>query len=206
MKDILKANKYYFATILIFVFLGGLSLLVFSRDEISLWINWNYGLYLDRIILLSNRIGDVEFSFITVFFIWILKGWKWALKAAVCFLGVLLLTQFLKYVIFPGALRPTMHFGEGVLRLLDGVKQLETESFPSGHTSAAFSIATFLALFKSGRNWNLIFAFFALMVAYGRIYLSQHFMTDIYTGMLIGVSVTLLIFCYYPHKLNPADA
>ena len=206
MKKLLNSNRYYFLTILIFVIVGGLLLLIVPRDNISLWINGNYHLYLDRFFLIFNGIGDVEFSIITVFFILILKDWKWALKAALCFIGVMLITQCLKYLVFPGTLRPVLYFPEGILRLIEGVDQLETESFPSGHTSASFSLATFFALYKNGKNWNFIFAFFALIVAYGRIYMSQHFMTDIYVGMLIGVIVTTLIYCYYPQKLEPAHA
>jgi Membrane-associated phospholipid phosphatase len=204
--EFLKSNKYYFITILFFTIFGGVLLLLIPRDAISLWINRNYHLYLDKSILFFNEIGSLKFSLITIFFFWVLTDWKWALKAAVCFIGVMLVTQLLKHLIFPGTLRPTLYFQEDVLRLIEGVKQLETESFPSGHTSAAFSIATFFALFKSGKNWNFVFAFFALIVAYGRIYMSQHFMTDIYVGMLVGVVVTTLIYCYYPKKLEPVYA
>lgn len=204
IKELVKTNKYYFITVLCFTVLGGILLLLIPRDTISLWINHNYHHFLDKSFLFFNKIGTVEFSLITVSFFLIFKGWKWALKAGICFLCVMLITQILKYLVFPGTLRPTLYFQEGVLRLIEGVKQLETESFPSGHTSAAFSIATFLALYKSGRNWNCIFAFFALIVAYGRVYLSQHFVTDIYMGMLIGIVVTSLIYVYYPQKMDPS--
>lgn len=203
MKSLLRENKYYFITVLTFVVAGGLLLLFVPRDEVSLWINHNYHHYLDQSFLFFNRIGDIGFSFIAVFVFWGVGGWKWGLKAAVCFVSVMLVTQAFKHLIFPGTLRPTLHFEEGMLRLMEGVKQLKTESFPSGHTSAAFSLATFFALFKSGRNWNFIFAIIALIVAYGRIYMSQHFITDIYAGMLIGVIVTTLVYYYYPKKLEP---
>jgi len=203
MKQLLKSNTYYFATIFAFTILGGILLLLIPRDAISLWINQNYHRYLDRSFLFFNGIGGVSFSIITIFFFLILKDWKWALKAAACFIGVMLVTQLFKHLLFPGTLRPTLYFQEGVLRLIEEVIQLETESFPSGHTSAAFSLATFFALFKSGKSWNFVFAFFALIVAYGRVYMSQHFVTDIYVGMLIGVAVTTLIYRYYPKKLEP---
>jgi Membrane-associated phospholipid phosphatase len=203
MRELLDSNKSYFITILTFIIFGGILLLIIPRDEINLWVNQNYNRYLDQSFLFFNGIGNVEFSILTVLFFLLLRDWKWALKAAICFLSVMLVTQCLKHLIFPGTLRPTMYFDDDMLRLIEGVRQLKTESFPSGHTSASFSIATFLALFRSGRNWNWILAFFALTVAYGRIYMSQHFMTDIYAGMLIGVIVTFLIYSYYPKKFEP---
>ena len=204
MKDLLKSNRNYFVSILAFVVLIGVLLLFIPRDTINLWINQNYHPYLDMPLLFFNGIGGVGFSAVTVFFFLILKDWKWALKAAICFVSVMIVTQILKHFVFPGSPRPILYFQEGMLRLIDGIKLLETESFPSGHTSAAFSIATFLTLYKSGRNWNFVFAFFALIVAYGRIYMSQHFITDIYVGMLIGVIVTTLVYCYYPKKWESA--
>lgn len=58
-------------------------------------------------------------------------------------------------------------------------------SFPSGHTAAAFLIATLLghaapALFPLAGAW-------ALAVGFSRIYLGVHFPTDILAGMVIGI-------------------
>ena len=108
----------------------------------------------------------------------------------------------MKHILFQGALRPILYFPDSTLRLIDGVVQLTTESFPSGHTSASFSIATFFALYKSEWKWNFVFAFFALIVGYGRIYLSQHFITDVYVGMIIGVLITTLVYYFYPKSLD----
>lgn len=203
MRKLLEANKYYYYTVLLLISLAGLSLLISSRDSLSLWINRHYTPFLDQIFLFFNSMGELKFTLITVVYLLLLKDWKWSLKALFCFLSVMVVTQFLKHVIFPGTPRPTLYFEEGLLRLIEGVKQLETESFPSGHTSASFAVSTFLALYKSGRKWNWIFAIFALIVAYGRIYMSQHFMTDVLLGMVIGVTITTLVYCYYPKSLNP---
>ena len=202
MKDLLQKNKCYYIIILLFLLLGGGVLLNNSKTDITLWVNSLHFPFLDFIFLKFNIIGDVEFSFICIALILILKDWRLALKAASCFIAVMLVTQFMKYILFPGTLRPILYFPDSTLRLLDGVVQLTTESFPSGHTSASFSIATFFALYKSGRSWNFVFAFFALIVGYGRIYLSQHFITDVYVGMIIGVLITTLVYYFYPKSLD----
>lgn len=203
MKDLIKKNRYYFLTILLFLVAGAIFLLIHSKSTVSLWVNHHYSSFFDYFFLLFNAIGDIYFSLITVFFLLLLKDWKWALKATWCFIATALVTQFMKHILFPDSVRPVLYFEEGALRLLEDVVQLTTNSFPSGHTSAAFSVATFLALLKSGRNWNFVFAFIALFVGYGRIYMSQHFITDVYMGMIVGVVITLITWRYYPKSLEP---
>lgn len=198
MKDLLLKNKYFYLTASLLIIIGGIILIVSSRDNISLWINIRWTPFLDKIVLYNNNIGTAVFTILTVIVMGLWKGWRIALKAAVCFISVMLVTQFAKHILFPGTLRPTLYFEDGILRLIEGVKQLTTESFPSGHTSAAFSLATFFALYLSKKRWHWIFALIAFFVGYGRIYLSQHFFTDVYAGMIIGVVVTTLVFYFYP--------
>lgn len=61
--------------------------------------------------------------------------------------------------------------------------------FPSGHTSVAFSTATslFLASEKKNRLYIGIPAFiWATSVGYSRIYLGQHYPSDVLMGALVG--------------------
>lgn len=198
MLELIKKNRFYYITILFFLLLGGIVLLVTTKSSVSLWVNAHYSLILDAFFRTYNSLGDITFTVALVVVIGVMKDWKLAWKSAACFISVSIVTQVAKHVLFPGTLRPTLYFEEGILRLLEGVIQLETESFPSGHTSAAFSIATFLALYWSNKKWNFIFAFLALTIGYGRIYMSQHFITDVYVGMIIGVVVTTLVYYLYP--------
>lgn len=58
-------------------------------------------------------------------------------------------------------------------------------SFPSGHTSAAFSATTVLYLAKS--RLRVPATVLALLVAFSRLYLFVHFPTDVLAGALLGV-------------------
>ena len=206
MKELIIYNKYFYFTILLFVIIGGIILCFVPKEDITLWVNVRWFQTLDKMILLVDNIGTVIFSVCVVLFLWILKGWRIALKASMCFVAVMLVTQFTKHILFPGQPRPTLHFEEGILRLLDGVKQLTTESFPSGHTSASFAIATFFALYLPFKKWHGLLALLALFVGYGRIYLSQHFFTDVYVGMIVGVVVTTLVYYFYPKRRENNDS
>ncbi|WP_349408233.1 phosphatase PAP2 family protein [Pseudalkalibacillus sp. SCS-8] len=70
-------------------------------------------------------------------------------------------------------------------------KLLKDHSFPSGHTTAIFSVVTPLVL------WNPLFAVLfiplSLSVAISRIYLGLHYPSDVFAGMLLGIGSGLLV-------------
>ncbi len=60
-------------------------------------------------------------------------------------------------------------------------------SFPSGHTMTAFSIALVLSYFYPGLEGMLFFA--ALSIAFSRIVLGMHFLSDVLAGMVLGIAL-----------------
>jgi len=60
-------------------------------------------------------------------------------------------------------------------------------SFPSGHTMTAFSIALVLSYFYPGMEGTLFF--FALSIAFSRIVLGMHFLSDVLAGIILGVAL-----------------
>jgi membrane-associated phospholipid phosphatase len=85
-----------------------------------------------------------------------------------------------------------------------------SHSFPSGHTTTAFTMALIMAHMINKKFWSLILPALALLAGYSRVYLAQHFPTDVLAGMCIGIVsaiLSLIIFReIFKRKTNPKEA
>jgi membrane-associated phospholipid phosphatase len=77
---------------------------------------------------------------------------------------------------------------------IDNVNTEKSYSFPSGHTSAAFSLATSVSI--AFPKWYIIVPSFiyATAVGYSRMDLGVHYPSDVVMGALIGSGSTLLSY------------
>ena len=71
-------------------------------------------------------------------------------------------------------------------------------AFPSGHTSSAFATATSLAI--ATKKWYVAVPAFAwsASVGYSRIYLGQHYPSDVIMGAIVGTSSAII--CHWASK------
>jgi membrane-associated phospholipid phosphatase len=67
-----------------------------------------------------------------------------------------------------------------------------SSSFPSGHTSDAFSIAMIVSLFFPKRKIVIPIFLWAILVGYSRMDLGVHYPTDVLGGAIIGIGSSLL--------------
>jgi membrane-associated phospholipid phosphatase len=78
----------------------------------------------------------------------------------------------------------------------------ESESFPSGHATEAFAIATYTALYVHGHGSSdhaLVYAGLfgaATLVGAERIHHHRHHVSDVVVGALIGVATSFAIYRY----------
>jgi membrane-associated phospholipid phosphatase len=64
-------------------------------------------------------------------------------------------------------------------------------SFPSGHTIAAFSVATIIARRYGNHRWVPYAAYsMAAVVGFSRLSLSSHFLSDVFLGGALGYSIS----------------
>lgn len=71
---------------------------------------------------------------------------------------------------------------------------LKDYSFPSGHTTASFSIATTVAL--NIPKISIVVFTIAIIVGISRIYLGVHYPTDVAAGIFLGISTALVVHFY----------
>ena len=104
-------------------------------------------------------------------------------------LDVLLCNVMLKPLV--GRMRP-FTVNTGVELLINAPKDF---SFPSGHTAASFA-AAFALLFVKNKLW-IPSMILASLIAFSRLYLYVHYPTDVLTGILLGliVSVAANVIC-----------
>jgi membrane-associated phospholipid phosphatase len=87
------------------------------------------------------------------------------------------------------------------LNIVDGVEMLGERSFPSGHATAAFAVFSALAFCTESRILKFIFLVIAVNAAFSRVYLSQHWLFDVFVGSLIGFTyAVILYFVFYTNS------
>ena len=127
---------------------------------------------------------------------------RWAFYELFAALMTLIFVFITKQLIFKGAPRPTRFFENSeTLHLVEGVKMHAMNSFPSGHTITAFAIFIILAMVVKKQYLKIVFTATAILAGFSRVYLSQHFLEDIFLGALIGVAIALLS-CTFVDKLS----
>lgn len=65
------------------------------------------------------------------------------------------------------------------------IKPPMSYSFPSGHTASSFAAATSICML--GRKAGICAFIWAALIAFSRIYLSVHYLTDIVAGIILGL-------------------
>ncbi len=110
-----------------------------------------------------------------------------------------ILSTSMKYLI--NRERPFIKYPE-----LQNITRVSSPSFPSGHTSTAFALATSLSL--AFPKWYVIVPSFlwAGLVAYSRLHLGVHYPSDVIAGIIVGCGSAFLSIKinYYINKNTEA--
>lgn len=157
------------------------------------WLNEHRHTAFDFIFPYVTYLGDWVFMCLVVLVL-IFYRWRVALVFFITAITMLITSSFLKMIVFPEAQRPSVFFEDfSVFLPLDGIILQTLYSFPSGHTMAAFMMATFLSLVIVAKRWSAVFLTLAILTAISRMYLLQHFLRDILAGSIVGILIAVVM-------------
>lgn len=191
-----KNIQYQFRTMCIITFLLATLLLIgnfwIGKAEFFLLLNFNGGLIADYFFKYITYVGD-GLMWVPILLYIAIRHRSILITSIFAFIYSTAIAQFFKYVVFPVEPRPIGVIKNlAIIHFVPGVKINDINSFPSGHTTVAFSI---LLLFASTikNKWSIFFLFLlACLIAYSRIYLGQHFPLDLAGGIFTAVIAAIL--------------
>ena len=180
---------------LLLLLVGGI-LLATPRQTAFFFVNGHHSPFFDQFFRPFTNVGDGLFYVLVTLGLLFVR-FRWALVSFACFAATSLVAQVGKHLIFTGHPRPFRYFGEHPgfppLHVVEGVVMGTLKSFPSGHSTSAFSVFLLLTLLVKDKRWGYVFVLLAAATAYSRVYLAQHFVEDVYAGSILGTAGTLLV-------------
>ena len=192
LRSIFVSNRYYFLSFLFFLSVGLFLLLREGKAAAFFALNPYHSSTLDGFFIRFTFLGDGLFSIIVIVLLLLVRRYSQALQVLTAFLASALCAQLLKS--FFSMPRPKQFFSPGQYAyFIDGITHVGYSSFPSGHATSIFALATMLALFEKNKKWNVVYLVAAMAVGYSRIYLGQHFLADVLVGSLVGVCLAVLV-------------
>ncbi len=200
---LIRQNPLFFGLFAAYLILGAGLLLLFPKGDIELWINAHHTPAADYFFKYWTELGSgTIFVLPFLFYLFQPQQRRLAILTAAIFVLQGASVQALKTTIFEGQMRPKVVLAPTHdLHFVEGVEVYSKHSFPSGHTAAAFALATMLSLQLPNIYWTLLFFTTAFLVGLSRIYLVQHFFVDTYFGALLGVVMALFGFMFFYGKI-----
>jgi membrane-associated phospholipid phosphatase len=194
-----KSVALPFAVGLFIYSLAGLSIfLLLGKEETHQFLNSYHTPYLNLAFKYITHIGH-GFIPIIAFLLLLLVRYSWALGMGVSSLFMGIFVQSLKRSVFAGDHRPAMFFQDGGLPSIEGINLMLHHSFPSGHAATALCICLMLAFFVKQKWATYFFMILALLIAFSRVYISQHFIQDTIVGGWIGFIMAYLGYLFIVH-------
>lgn len=183
---ILNRNRLYFLSFITFFLVAILFCCSFSKSTNFIFLNFIHTNSLNNFFKFYTYLGDGVLALIVFAVLIIFRKYLEAIHILLAFLTSGIVAQVIKNLAH--APRPRAFFRPGFYHnFIDGVTQTGWSSFPSGHTTTAFAVATVLALHARNKTWGILYLLLAIVEAYSRVYLGQHFLEDVVAGSLIGV-------------------
>ena len=193
----------------------------YPKQELHMLLNSNHSSIQDTFFKYYSTLAEWPLYILALLpLLW--KKRNFTIFFALCELTGGAFLQILKHTISTD--RPISvfeHYDHLVLPLVQGVDMHHSNSFPSGHASTFFMFCTCVAIYlayhysrknkpRNLRTQLMVSAVLLLLVvlaalgAYSRVYLSQHFLSDVCVGSIIGfITPFLMLYLFRDRILKP---
>jgi membrane-associated phospholipid phosphatase len=201
LRSIFADNRNFLLCYGFFFLTGLIFLLTEGKAATFRYLNPFHYTLLDSFFIRFTWLGDGLFAAGVIILLLILRRWGQACQILVAFLLSALFAQILKNAF--SMPRPREFFPSGeYMYFIPGVTLNGHASFPSGHSTSIFALATMLAIFEKNKRQNVFYLLVAVAVGYSRIYLGQHFLPDVLMGSFLGVMTAIGIRWLFLEKFS----
>ena len=191
LQSLIKKRVYYFMGCLVLLIASMCWLNTIGKANTFLQLNKIHIAWLDTFFIYFTFLGDGISTLILSFFLFFfIKNKKLAITIFTAFITSGIAIQIIKY--FVDAPRPLSFFKPGQYQFfIHDITHSANNSFPSGHATTAFAVITVLVV-HAKKIYQMPLFLLAVLISYSRVYLAQHFLTDITAGAFIGILFALL--------------
>ena len=196
MKDLYKQLRFYYTPAIGAILIGLILLIILPKVDGHMAVNNTHTEFQDVFFYYVTYLGDGLFVFAFIVLLLLVHLKKDVVFFLLLAISTMLLVSVLvflgKQIIFYDAFRPFKFLSEIThtsFYRVPGVHLHTNNSFPSGHTTAAFALFALVAYsFRKSHLIQVLSVLIAILVGYSRIYLSQHFLEDVVMGAIIGLA------------------
>jgi membrane-associated phospholipid phosphatase len=199
MEKLLKENRWFLIPTLVFLLIAIILMFSYSKTELHILSNEANSPFLDYFFKYTTHLGDGKMIAV-LFIVLLFVKYRFAFAFLAGSLSASVVVNLAKRFILHENYRPSKYFEifeTYQLHLVEGVKIHSINSFPSGHTATAFNVFFTLALLTKNNGLKFLFFVLAVLIAYSRVYLSQHFLIDITASSVIGILFILIFWVWF---------
>lgn len=198
-RNFIYKNSYIILPVFIFWCIGISILITNEKGSEVIYLAQHRNGFLDSIFSSITQLAELPVYAIVIGLLFITN----MKNKAITVLAAGLITTLVSYLLkdFFQEPRPALYFSQmGLINSLKPVPGVKLNSgytsYPSGHTMAAFSLFITLALlWPTKKIFGVFCVIMAILVAISRIYLGQHFLSDVVSGSMVGLYLSA--FSYY---------
>lgn len=198
MEDRIRGIKGYWIVAAILIGLGAIFSLAFGKGDFLMWLAHHRNPFLDYYFYWITKASEPVAFGITALLL-LISSWKKMVTIPLAGLLTSLLTWLLKPFFYherPALFLERLNWA-GPTDVLGYHALSDHTSFPSGHSMAAWTLFSLIAMMYRLTWVSVLCLFLAVSVSISRIYLMAHFLQDVVFGAGVGCLIAYGVYSLY---------